>query len=43
MEQAIYENWLDKQPIPGLPAECFRMEDSQPGYSRRPTGTAPRN
>ena len=31
MEQAIYENWLDKQPIPGLPAECFRMEDSQPG------------
>ncbi len=31
MEQAIYENWLDKQLIPGLPAECFQMEDSRPG------------
>ena len=31
MEQAVYENWLDKQPIPGLPAECFQTEDSRPG------------
>lgn len=31
MEQAIYENWLDKQLIPGLPAECFQTEDSRPG------------
>lgn len=31
MEQAFYENWVDKQPIAGLPVECFFLEDSSPG------------
>lgn len=31
MEQVFYENWVDKQPIAGLPAECFALEDSRAG------------